>query len=276
MRRLKEILIAVMVILLLLTSFLFGQQWDGNNNLTDPIGRTGAVGIGTVSPTNALEIYGDAKRLLIRSQTTNTGARPGIIFGSNIEPFFAGDGVGVNNDQIFNFYYKWAGVSRTYNAEIRIHGKHTDPANANWNKYLALKHDGTNGRILTDIGDLVLMETSGNVGIGTGTSALNANYKLSVNGKIRAKEVVVESPWPDFVFADDYQLKPLSEVEQYLKANKHLPEIPSAPEVGKNGVSVGEMQAKLLQKIEELTLYVIALQKENECLHQRVSRLEKQ
>jgi hypothetical protein len=93
--------------------------------------------------------------------------------------------------------------------------------------------------------------------------------------------VVVETVGADFVFEDDYQLMSLNDLEQQIKANKHLPGIPSAKEVEENGVSLGEMQAKLLQKIEELTLYVIdqdkkldVLKEENEQLKKRISLLE--
>jgi hypothetical protein len=99
----------------------------------------------------------------------------------------------------------------------------------------------------------------GNVGIGTGPQT---DYPLAVNGTIRAKEVKVEANWADFVFEEDYQLKPLEEVEEFVKENKHLPDIPSEEEVEKEGISVGEMNAKLLQKIEELMLYTIKQQKE--------------
>ena len=91
------------------------------------------------------------------------------------------------------------------------------------------------------------------VGIGT----QNPQYKLDVKGGIRAQEVVVETTGADFVFADDYQLRPLSEVEAFITENKHLPEIQSAQEMQENGVSVSELQTKLLQKIEELTLYIL-------------------
>ncbi|WP_320052058.1 hypothetical protein [uncultured Acetobacteroides sp.] len=93
----------------------------------------------------------------------------------------------------------------------------------------------------------------GNVGIGV----FSPKNRLDVNGTIRAKEVKVESGWADFVFKPDYQLKPLAEVEQFITANGHLPEIPTAKEVEQNGVSLGKMNAKLLQKVEELTLYII-------------------
>lgn len=93
--------------------------------------------------------------------------------------------------------------------------------------------------------------------IGIGTENTGAE-KLSVNGKIRAKEIKVETAnWPDYVFEPDYKSPSLKELEQFINANKHLPEIPSAKEVEENGVNLGEMNAKLLKKIEELTLYMI-------------------
>ena len=83
----------------------------------------------------------------------------------------------------------------------------------------------------------------GNVGIGTTNPG---TYKLAVKGTIRAEEIVVETGWSDFVFEDDYQLMSLNDLEQRIKADKHLPGIPSAKDVEENGMSLGEMQAKLL------------------------------
>lgn len=89
-----------------------------------------------------------------------------------------------------------------------------------------------------------------------------SHYGLELNGTVKAKEIIASNTdWADFVFAGDYRLPPLSEVEQHIAENKHLPGIPTETEVKENGVNLGEMQAKLLQKIEELTLYVI--QQEN-------------
>jgi len=107
-------------------------------------------------------------------------------------------------------------------------------------------------------GALMTITTSGNVGIGT----INPSYKLSVNGTIQAKEVRVETGWSDFVFDPGYKLRSLSEVEKYIQQNKHLPDMPSASEIQTNGLPVAESETKMMQKIEELTLYVIELQKE--------------
>lgn len=115
----------------------------------------------------------------------------------------------------------------------------------------------------------VVKASNGNVGIGT----LNPTAKLSVNGKIHTKEVRVDlnlSDWADFVFKENYNLPTLKEVENHIKEKGHLKDIPSAKEVQKKGIYLGYMNAKLLQKIEELTLYtieqekkIIALEKEN-------------
>ena len=105
-----------------------------------------------------------------------------------------------------------------------------------------------------------------NVGIGT-TSPTN---KLEVNGKIRSKEVIVEATgWPDYVFETDYDLPTLAEIEAYINTHKHLPEIPSAKEIEENGLTLGEMNALLLKKIEELTLHIIEQEK-------RIKKLESQ
>ncbi len=110
---------------------------------------------------------------------------------------------------------------------------------------------------------LLYIRGDGNVGIGTATPG----EKLSVNGKIRSKEVKVEAAnWPDYVFSKDYELPSLKETEKQIKEQGHLPGIPSASEVKANGIDLGEMNAKLLQKIEELTLHLIKLEKEIEIL----------
>ncbi|MCF6279248.1 MAG: hypothetical protein L3J14_02765 [Flavobacteriaceae bacterium] len=100
----------------------------------------------------------------------------------------------------------------------------------------------------------------GNVGIGTQP---DPNYKLAINGNVIAEEVRValKANWPDYVFKKDYKLSTLSEVEDYINNYGHLENIPSAEETKKNGISVGDMNSKLLRKIEELTLYIIQQEK---------------
>jgi hypothetical protein len=111
----------------------------------------------------------------------------------------------------------------------------------------------------------------GNVGIGTTNTS---GYKLSVNGNIRAKDMTVYVSWADYVFASDYKLKSIDEVESFIKENKHLPDVPSETEVLENGINVGEMNKILLQKIEELTLYMIELKKENVSIQAQLKELK--
>lgn len=121
--------------------------------------------------------------------------------------------------------------------------------------------------------NLILQPTGyGNVGIGE----TNPQYFLSVKGTVGAEEfIVTNTGWSDYVFQPGYRLRPLSEVGAYIQANHHLPDIPSETEVKEKGVSVGEMQTKLLAKVEELTLHMIQQEKENQELRERISRLEK-
>ena len=113
----------------------------------------------------------------------------------------------------------------------------------------------------------------GNVGIGT---TATGTHKLAVDGTIGAREIVVETgEWSDFVFSKDYELKDLEEVEGFIEENNHLPDIPSEKEVLENGIQVGEMNAKLLQKIEELTLYMIDVNKRMNSLETENTELKK-
>ncbi len=117
------------------------------------------------------------------------------------------------------------------------------------------------------------IQTNGYVGIGTS----NPDAQLAVKGKVHAEEVKVDLnvPGPDYVFEPDYELHSLAEVEAYINDHKHLPEIQSAAEMEKNGVDLGDMNMKLLKKIEELTLYQIDLLKRLEQAEQKINQIEK-
>ncbi len=122
---------------------------------------------------------------------------------------------------------------------------------------------------------LIIMD-NGNVGIGTTTP----NTKLAVNGNIRAKEIKVETAnWPDYVFNKNYKLPTLKEVQKHIQEKGHLPNIPSAKEVKTNGIELGEMDKLLLEKIEELTLYILEQEKklknQQQTNKELIKRLEK-
>ncbi len=117
---------------------------------------------------------------------------------------------------------------------------------------------------------MTILNDNGNVGIGV----TSPQYKLDVAGTIRAQEIIVETTGADFVFAEDYQLRPLSEVKTFIQENKHLPEIKSAQEMQENGVSVSELQTQLLQKIEELTLYILQQEEKIKQQELRINLLE--
>ncbi|HZH96623.1 MAG TPA: hypothetical protein VEY06_12090, partial [Flavisolibacter sp.] len=118
------------------------------------------------------------------------------------------------------------------------------------------------------------MDKEGNIGIGTNATS-DANYKLFVETGIKTRKIKVDqSNWPDYVFDRTYRLRSLLEVEAYITKYSHLPEVPSAEEVEKDGIDLGEMTKQLLQKVEELTLYAIEANRKNQELEKRLRKLE--
>jgi hypothetical protein len=135
--------------------------------------------------------------------------------------------------------------------------------------------------------NLLTVLADGTVGLGVapGSVALDntpvtvhtQTLKLAVNGLILCKELIVkitQPPWPDYVFQDGYKLMPLADLEKSVKENKHLPDLPSKEEIETGGVNVVDLEAKLVKKVEELTLYVIELKKENDALKSEVALIK--
>jgi hypothetical protein len=124
---------------------------------------------------------------------------------------------------------------------------------------------GSSSIIWTQSGTTINLEKTGNIGIGT----MSPDSKLTVKGKIHTEELKVDLnvAGPDYVFEKDYQLIPLEQLEDYIKRNNHLPDVPAAKELEQSGIKLSEMCMILLKKTEELTLYIIDHEK-------RISKLE--
>jgi len=132
----------------------------------------------------------------------------------------------------------------------------------------------TGGKFVVRTGgaDRLLVDESGRVSIGT--TAIASGYMLNVGGKAICEELKVqlEGNWPDYVFNEKYKLRSLTELKSFIDENKHLPNIPPAAELEKNGLAVGDMQKRMMEKIEELTLYIIDLQKQIEQLKTEIKK----
>ncbi|MBQ4820850.1 hypothetical protein [Aquimarina sp. MMG016] len=197
--------------------------------------QNGNVGIGTTSPTEKLEINGLIK---IKPASTEDNNSPGITMASNDDFLYNDEYI---NQYGFGFHGYQDGTTSFAN-----------PQNAYMSGHFGLD-------FFTGSQSRMRISRLGEVSIGTPTR--QAGFRLAVNGSIRAKEIKVDTGWADFVFEDEYELPTLEEVENYINAEGHLQDIPSAAEVAQNGIFLGEMNSKLLQKIEELTLYTIAQEK---------------
>lgn len=153
---------------------------------------------------------------------------------------------------------------------LAVHG-----VDLNINKFLAMTVDWSLyvGSNREEDGTNLAIKAIGNGNVGIGTD--KPDSKLVVNGNIHAKEIKVSNDiWPDYVFDKSYDLPTLEQTAKYIEEKGHLPGIPSALEVKNKGIELGEMNAKLLQKIEELTLYLIELQKDNKEIKLRLSKFE--
>jgi hypothetical protein len=210
------------------------------------------VGIGTTTPTDKLEVNGNINVGINSGAATGLGNKVnfnGLDDSNSLDPMWlARYNVGPNQTELrMNIGDDSIGDDAfTVGNYFHVDGQ--------WKTFFKILNNGS-------------------VGIGTTTP----DSKLAVNGTIHSKEVKVDLiGWPDYVFEPTYNLKPLSEIETYIKENKHLPEVPSAKEVEKNGVLLGEMNKLLLKKVEELTLYMIEFKKRDELLQNRIDLQEKE
>jgi hypothetical protein len=181
------------------------------------------------------------------------------------------------NESAFSLYTKTLSTSVVNQESFRLGLKYnTDENNGFISFYRGSSTSGGYLGFSTNGLERMRLEKNGYLGLGTNIP----DEMLTVNGKIHAQEVRIDlqSPMtkvPDYVFANDYKLKTLNEVETYIKANSHLPEIPSAKEMAQTGMLVSEMNLSLLKKIEELTLYAIEQQKKMDLMAERLAKLEK-
>jgi hypothetical protein len=149
-----------------------------------------------------------------------------------------------------------------------VHIEGVDPAinffNASGLQRGFIWNTGNDMQLGTSLGTGKVILTTGQLQVGSVTTN-PSDYKVAIAGKVICEELRVKlqtSGWPDYVFNKNYQLRPLDEVEKFIDQHKHLPNIPSAAEVEKDGIAVGDMQKRLMEKVEELTLYVIELKKQ--------------
>ena len=228
-------------------SFVQGVDWSGNltsfttqeieedwTRLT--IAHNGFIGIGTTDPKEDMHLFGKDLLFELGTNLQNSINRNKLLFHSS----------GIVGETEHGFKFSW----RNDDMSLRY----------------AVMEFAADGNVYFP----------GNIHIGARSSNNSHDgYRFSVNGKIRAHEVKVYTGWADYVFADNYELLTLEETEAYINENKHLPGIPSAEEVEANeGVNVGEMQKLQMAKIEELTLYMIAMKKELEKLKEENEQLK--
>ncbi len=209
----------------------------------------GNLGIGITNPLQKMHLD---EGIILITKTTTPQIRLNTNNTDNIDSDRAFFGIATGNDNFIN-------GSKAGDTVLR--GRSTE----NGSLILGVGTNNEGMRILYD-GSVIL-----------GCSNPESGSKLTVAGKISAQDITIKADagGADFVFEKDYALPSLQHVEQFIQQNKHLPEIPSSQEMQENGVQVSEMQTKLLQKIEELTLYIINQDKYNKKLEARIDELEK-
>ena len=214
------------VLALIASTVSFAQSWSSNSGNLYLNPTTAKVGIGTMTPAYQLHVY-----------------------SPTIPEFCIGNPKGGLRTIIANNAGEGAPTSRAGDACFIMHGVDDDNVGVIFN----FNNNDNNGNRYVKFCDYANNDIM----------AIYNNATVKIDGKLFAKEIEVKTNvWADFVFKPDYNLMPLNELEHFIKQNNHLPDVPTEAEVKENGINVAEMNARLLQKIEELTLYVIEQQKQ--------------
>jgi hypothetical protein len=245
---------------------LYGSASEGSSNYgiygtstttaSSPIGY-GVLGTTSGTGTTNYGVYGSAS-----GATTNWA-------GYFLQNTYTGGAVGIGTTTIADSKFSVQQTGTTI-ATTKFLNTSKGP-NISW------IHFGTSGdwylRSASNTGTVVIQDQNPSAKVCIGGTQAATGYKLSVTGKIICEElkVLLTSNWPDYVFANDYQLMPLKELQNYISENSHLPGIPSATEMEeKGGIEVGEMQTLLVKKLEEANLYILQLNKRLEELEAKL------
>jgi len=239
-----------------------GSQWTTSGNNAS-FGLSGNVGIGTSSPAGKLEINYAGGQLRLSGGTVPAG-----VWTDAADRFYLADWATGTKGLQANLTTGNVGIGSSPHATYKLDVNGTINASS-----LYVNGQPFSGSQWTTSGSNAYFGLSGNVGIGSA----NPDAKLTVNGTVHAKEVRVDLsvPGPDYVFDKDYKLLSLEDVNAYIEKHHHLPEVPSAAEMEKNGISLSEMNMILLKKVEELTLYLLEQDAIIKSQSERLSKLEK-